>query len=68
MKPVQPGHQTHVLTAPGCIDLPVTFSEGVWYSYWMPNEKERLEIAAGCPIRLCILSMVHPPVILDVEP
>lgn len=67
MKPTPPGHQTHLLTAPGCVDLPATFSEGVWYTYWLPSERERMLIAAGAPIRLCILSNFHPPVAIDVE-
>ncbi len=76
MTPINQPHTTHHLHAPidweeekhgKCDVLPITLSEGVFYSYWKPSFKERLQILFGKPIRLCVANSSQPPVMLDTE-
>ncbi len=77
MKPVPTSNTTTVLGAPRdwdasrygpCEGLPVTKSDGVFYSWWKPSLRERLALLFGCNVRLCLTGVSHPPVILDTQP
>lgn len=50
-----------------CNDLPVSYYDGIYYSYWNFSFIEKLKILFGNPIRVCILSDSHPPIALDLE-
>lgn len=55
-----------------CVALPVTnvlFADNQRgrITYWRPNVQELAMMAAGAPVRLCVLGSVHPPVHLGVE-
>lgn len=75
MKPMMMPTTTTVLGAPRdwnkdkhgpCEGLPVTESEGCLYSYWKLTWKERLAVLVGKPVRLCVASLAHPAVALEV--
>ena len=76
MTPIRAPSATHNLVAPGnwdsdkrgeCGDLPATYEDGVFYSYWMPTAEEIAEIMSGTPVRLGIVGSSHPPVSVDVQ-
>lgn len=48
-----------------CDDLRVHQADGVMSSFWRPSWPERLAILLGRPVRLAIVSDLHPPVWLD---
>lgn len=75
MKPIKTDMTTKVLGAPRdwdstkhgeCVGLPVVEAHGYLYSYWKPSLLQRLKLAVGIPIRLCVASSAHPPVSLEV--
>ena len=52
-----------------CEQLPVAYSNGVWYSYWRLSWKERFLVLIGRPVRLAVLQYPGmPPVALEMSP
>lgn len=49
----------------GYEDLYVHQADGVMSSFWRPSWPERLAILLGRPVRLSIVSDLHPPVWID---
>lgn len=47
-------------------ELPVILGEAGFVSYWRPSRSEIDAIARGAPIKLYVISNVHPPVLLEV--
>ncbi len=50
-----------------CSALPVALHDGVYYSWWALTWRERFAVLFGRPIRLCVLTSQHPPVMLDLQ-
>ncbi len=76
MTPIKMPHNNRKFISPNnwdegkygsCSELWVTESEGILYSYWKPNFKQRIMILFGKPIRLCICGNIQPPVGLDCD-
>lgn len=75
MTPIRNKFTNHVLGAPvnwdeakygPCVGLPICAADDNYnYSYWSLSWRERLQVLFGRPVRLCVLSAGHPPVMLD---
>jgi hypothetical protein len=50
-----------------CESLPVVKGDGIFFSYWKPTWRERVRLAFGANVRLCISGSSHPPVMLDID-
>jgi hypothetical protein len=78
MTPLKMPHTTRTLGRPvgwndaregaTCVALPVTDVDGALLSYWRVSWRERIQVLLGRPVRLTVLSRLHPPVMVDTEP
>lgn len=75
MKPIKTARTTSILHQPEdwdeakhgpCVGLPVVQTEGPYFfSYWKTTWRDRLAILIGRPVRMCVASRLHPPIMLD---
>lgn len=74
MKPIIKPHTDLMLNKPDawdtklgeCCGLPVCRVDGINYSYWKLNWRERLNVLFGRNVRLSVVGG-QPPVMLDTE-
>lgn len=51
-----------------CAGLPVCATDDPYvYSWWKPTLIERLKMAIGCPVQICIVGNSQPPIAVSVD-